>query len=100
MDPELCVAMGAAVQAGIIAGEPIDTILVDVAPHSLGISVVTEMAGMFLPNRFSMLIHRNSAIPVSKSEVYSTFRDHQDAVEIKVYQGENPTASENTLLCM
>ena len=98
MNPELCVAMGAAAQAGIIAGEPIDAILVDISPHSLGIEVVTRMAGMFIPDRFSTLIRRNTTIPSSKSEVYSTMVDNQEGVEIKVYQGENPTASENTLL--
>lgn len=98
MNPELCVAMGAAIQAGIIAGEPIDAILVDVAPHSLGISVASVMAGMLMTDRFSTLIRRNTTIPVSESDVYTTLHDNQDAVEIKVYQGEKPTASENTLL--
>ena len=98
MDPELCVTMGAAMQGGIIAGEPIDTILVDVTPHSMGISVATVMAGMLIDDRFSTLIRRNTTIPVSESNVYSTLHDNQDAVEIEVYQGEKPTASENTLL--
>ena len=98
MNPELCVAMGAAVQGGIIAGEDIDTILVDVAPHSLGLAVATIMGGMLIPDRFNTLIRRNTTIPTSKSEVYSTLRDNQEAVEIKVYQGEKPTASDNTLL--
>ena len=98
MDPELCVAMGAAAQAGIIAGEPIDAILVDVAPHSLGIAVARTMAGMLMSDRFSTLIRRNTTVPVSESEVYTTLYNNQDAVEIKVYQGEEPTASENTLL--
>ena len=98
MNPELCVAMGAAVQGGIIAGEDIDTILVDVSPHSLGLAVATIMGGMLIPDRFNTLIRRNTTIPTSKSEVYSTLRDNQEAVEIKVYQGEKPTASDNTLL--
>lgn len=98
MNPELCVAMGAAVQGAIIAGESIDTILVDVAPHSLGIAVATVMGGMLIPDRFSTLIRRNTNIPTSKSDVFSTIRDNQDAVEIEVYQGERPTASDNTLL--
>lgn len=98
MNPELCVAMGASVQGGIIAGDAINTILVDVAPHSLGIAVATIMGGMLIPDRFSTLIRRNTNIPTSKSEVYSTIRDNQEAVEIEVYQGERPTASDNTLL--
>lgn len=98
MNPELCVAMGAAVQAGIISGESIETILVDVAPHSLGVAASMGILGMLVPDRFSTIIHRNSTIPTSKSEVYTTSHDRQNAVEVEVYQGENPTASENILL--
>jgi len=98
MNPELCVAMGAAVQAGIISGESIETILVDVAPHSLGVAATMDILGMRVPDRFSTIIHRNSTIPTSKSEVYTTGYDRQKAVEVEVYQGENPTASENILL--
>ena len=98
MNPELCVAIGAAVQAGIISGESIETILVDVAPHSLGVAATMGIGGMLVPDRFSNIIHRNSAIPTSKSEVYTTGYDRQNAVEVEVYQGENPTASENILL--
>ncbi len=98
VDPELCVAMGAAVQAGIIGGEPIEAYLVDVAPHSLGIATVTHKFGILLKDQFSILIRRNTTIPTSKSEVYTTLVDNQEAVEIKVYQGESRTASENKLL--
>ena len=98
IDPELCVAMGAAVQAGIIDGEAIEAYLVDVTPHSLGIEVAEIRFGRLMPNRYSVLIRRNTVIPTSKSEVYTTFRDNQEAVSIKVYQGEKPVASENTLL--
>ncbi len=98
MNPELCVTMGAAVQAGIIAGEPIDAILVDVTPHSLGIAAATVMAGMLMDDRFSTIIRRNTTIPVSASEVYTTLHNGQDAVEIEVYQGEKSTASANTSL--
>ena len=98
IDPDLCVAMGAAIQAGIIGGEDIEACLVDVAPHSLGIETVTYKFGVLLQDHFSLLIRRNATIPTSKSEVYTTFTDNQKAVEIKVCQGESPTASENTLL--
>jgi len=98
IDPDLCVAMGAAVQAGIIEGEDIDKILVDVTSHSLGIEVAAYKFGMLLPDQYSVLIRRNSTIPCSKSEVYSTVFDNQDKVTIKVYQGENEIASENSLL--
>jgi len=98
VDPDLCVAMGAAVQAGIIGGEAIEAYLVDVAPHSLGIATVTTKFGVLLEDQFSRLIRRNTTIPTSKSEVFTTFVDNQEAVEIKVYQGESSTASKNTLL--
>lgn len=98
IDPDLCVAMGAAVQAGIIAGEDIDAILVDVAAHSLGIQTATYRFGMLIQDLYSVLIRRNSTIPTAKSEVYTTLYDNQDQVSIKVYQGENQIASENTLL--
>lgn len=98
INPELCVALGASVQAGIIAGEPIDAVLVDVAPHSLGLEVATWHLGTPLLDQYSVLIPRNSAIPTSRSEVYTTFDDAQEEVEIKVYQGENLLASQNTHL--
>ena len=98
IDPDLCVAMGAGVQAGLIAGEPIDAVLVDVTPHSLGIETAEWRMGMPIPDRYNVIIRRNTPIPVSKSEVYTTFSPDQETVEIKVYQGEEPTASHNTLL--
>jgi len=98
INPEEAVALGAGVQAGIIAGEPIDAILVDVTPHSLGIEVAEIRMGLIIPDRYSVLIHRNTTIPVTKEEVYSTLYPEQDTVEIKVYQGEKSLASDNTLL--
>ena len=98
IDPDLCVAMGASVQAGLIAGEPIDAVLVDVTPHSLGIETAEWQMGGPVPDRYSVIIRRNTPIPVSKSEVYTTLRPDQKIVEIKVYQGEEPIASHNTLL--
>ncbi len=98
IDPDLCVAMGAGAQAGLIAGEPIDAVLVDVTPHSLGIETAEWRMGMPIPDRYNVIIRRNTPIPVSKSEVYTTLSPDQEAVEVKVYQGEEPTASHNTLL--
>ena len=98
IDPELCVAMGASVQAGIIAGEPIDAILVDVTPYSLGIEAATWDMGSPMFDQYSVIIKHNTPIPVSKSEVYTTLSPNQDIVEIKVYQGEEPVASQNTFL--
>lgn len=99
IDPDAAVALGAAVQAGIIAGEPIEAILVDVAPLSLGIETARmTMTGRLEIDQFVPLIRRNATIPVQKSEVFSTLFPGQDAIHIKVYQGENPIASENVLL--
>jgi molecular chaperone DnaK len=98
IDPDLCVGMGASVQAGIIAGEPIDAVLVDVTPHSLGIEVAAWHLGTPIPDQYSVLIRRNTAVPVSKSEVYTTLTPDQESVAIKVYQGEEQIASHNTLL--
>lgn len=98
LNPEEVVALGAGVQAGIIAGKPIDAILVDVTPYSLGIEVAEIFMDRLVPDHYNVIIRRNTAIPVTKEEVYSTIYPDQDTVEIKVYQGESPVASENTLL--
>lgn len=96
--PSEAVALGAGVQAAIIAGQPIEAILVDVTPHSLGIEVAELTWRGWAYDRYSILIHRNTTIPVTKEEVYSTLRPDQDKVELKIYQGEEPIASKNTLL--
>jgi molecular chaperone DnaK len=82
--------MGAAVQAGIIAGEITDLILLDVTPLSLG---VETMGGLM-----TTIINRNASIPVKQSEVFSTGSDFQDTVEIHVLQGERPFAKDNKSL--
>lgn len=98
INPEEAVALGAGVQAAIVAGAPIDAILVDVTPYSLGIEVADIRMGRVIPDRYNVLIRRNTTIPVTREEVYSTLHPEQDTVEIKVYQGESEIASENTLL--
>ena len=98
IDPDLCVVVGAGAQAGLIAGEPIDAVLIDVTPHSLGVETAEWQMGRPIPDLYNVIIRRNTPIPVSKSEVYTTLSPDQEAVEIKVYQGEAPTASHNTLL--
>jgi molecular chaperone DnaK len=98
VNPDEAVALGAAVQAAIVAGEPIDAILVDVTPHSLGIEVAEWQFGELVTDRYSVIIQRNTTIPTSRSEVYSALHPGQTAIEIKVYQGELPVASRNTLL--
>lgn len=90
VNPDEVVAMGAAVQAGIIAGEITDLILLDVTPLSLG---VETMGGLM-----TTIINRNASIPVKQSEVFSTGADFQDTVEIHVLQGERPFAKDNKSL--
>ncbi len=99
IDPDAAVALGAAVQAGIIVGQEIDTILVDVTPLSLGIEAAEHsITGRLELDRFVPLVRRNTTIPVQRSEVFSTLYPGQDAIHIMVYQGEHPVASHNVLL--
>lgn len=95
VDPDLCVALGAAIQGAAIAGEEVSAVLVDVTPYSFGISVLGELDGDLYPYRFAPIIHKNTPIPVCRSEMFSTTFDDQDAVEINVFQGENQDAREN-----
>ncbi|MCX5919565.1 MAG: Hsp70 family protein, partial [Deltaproteobacteria bacterium] len=97
IDPDLCVALGAAVQSGLIAGEPLGHILLDVTAHSLGlktIDFIDEETGD--ADYFSVIIPRNTKVPVRKAEVYYTVRDFQEGVEVEVYQGESASCRENT----
>ncbi|MGB8702736.1 MAG: Hsp70 family protein [Thermosynechococcaceae cyanobacterium] len=98
IQPDLCVGLGAAIQAGVLSGESVEAILVDVVPHSLGIAVAMDTPMGLLPGLFSTVIPRNSVIPISRSEVYSTTYENQEVVEIEVFQGENAIARENVPL--
>jgi molecular chaperone DnaK len=99
LDPTYCVAMGAAIQAGIITGEEIDTILIDVNSHSLGIACMDiKPSGEPDYNYYSIIIHKNTAIPASMERTYYTSMENQKAVAIEVFQGENPDSRENTFL--
>ena len=98
IQPDLCVGLGAAIQAGVLSGEAVEAILVDVIPHSLGIAAAMSTPMGSVPGLFSIVIPRNSVIPVSRSQVYSTVTDNQETVEIEVFQGENMIARENVPL--
>jgi molecular chaperone DnaK len=90
VNPDEVVAIGAAIQAGVLAGEMKDVVLLDVTPLSLG---VETMGGVM-----TVLIPRNTTIPARKTEVFSTAEDNQTAVDVRVVQGERPMAADNMLL--
>ena len=95
VDPDLCVAMGAAIQAALIAGTRTRTVLVDVTPYTFGTSALGEFRGEEYDHCFIPLIRKNTPIPVSKSDVFFTVYDGQHTVEVTVYQGEDPDALNN-----
>jgi len=90
VNPDEVVAIGAAIQGGVLSGEVTDILLLDVTPLSLGVETLGE--------RMTVLIPRNTTIPVRKSETFTTAESGQTAVDIKVYQGERPMAPDNMLL--
>ena len=99
IDPDLCVALGAAVQAGMIAGEKVKSVLVDITPYTFGTSYLGELEdGSLYPFVFAPIIKKNTPLPASKSQVFYTMVDNQDKVEVRVYQGEDQDAEKNTLI--
>jgi molecular chaperone DnaK (HSP70) len=95
IDPDLCVAMGAAIQAEIIAGGATPTVLIDVTPYTFGTSTLAFLGDREYPFCFVPLIRRNTPIPASRSEVFYTVLDNQEKVEVTVFQGESPDALDN-----
>lgn len=98
LDPDLCVAMGAAIQGGVINGERIAGMLVDVTPYTFGTSAIAELDGERYPYCFIPIIRKNTPIPVTRSEAFFTSYDGQEAIDVRVYQGEDPDALNNTLI--
>ncbi len=98
IEPDLAVAMGAAVQGGLIAGVEVGAILVDITPHTLGIEAIGELHGLPSVHSFSPIIERNTPLPASRTEIYGTVSDEQDVAQICVYQGENDDTRYNTLV--
>jgi molecular chaperone DnaK (HSP70) len=94
ISPDLCVALGAAVQAGLIAGETAHAVLVDVSPYTFGTRALDDQA--LLPQVvYVPIIRKNTAIPTRKTEVFQTMVDDQESVNVVVYQGEEPDPEEN-----
>jgi len=84
INPDEAVALGAAVQAALIAGEPLDAILVDVTPHSLGIEVARWEFGRFVPDHYGIVVRRNTTLPARRAQVFSAlayYHDHKPEVD-------------------
>lgn len=96
VDPDQCVALGAAVQAAMEAGLDVETVLVDITPYTFGVRALGEEKGLPQPNLFVPLIPRNSKLPITKSEVFATLTPEQKAVQIDIYQGESSDTRDNT----
>ena len=97
INPDLIVALGASIAGAGIAGEKTKSILVDITAHSFG---VEALAMTYEGERllYSPIIHRNTPLPVSKSEIFATYHDNQTEVDVTVYEGEDPVPANNTLI--
>ena len=97
VDPDLCVATGAAIQGAMIGGHDVSAsaVLVDITPYTYGTSAIGELNGEMYPYKYVPIIHKNSSLPLTKTEVFYTVMDNQDAVEVRMFQGEEPDALNN-----
>jgi len=98
IDPDLCVALGAAIQAGREMGMDSSSVLLDITPYTFGTSAIGYIDGVYSITQFVPLIRRNSKLPAGKSEAFYTAVDNQEEVEITVYQGEKSNALDNVLI--
>ncbi|WP_298836677.1 Hsp70 family protein [Clostridium sp.] len=101
VDPDLAVVMGAAIQSAILSDElsaQTEILITDVCPYTLGVEILDDFNGMPIPDGYSILINRNTTIPVAKEHVYYTAEDGQTEVDIKIYQGDYKKASMNNFL--
>ena len=98
VNPDLCVAMGAAIQGGLIAGIDVGPVLVDITPHTLGIQALGEIGGRVTSDCFVRLIHRNSPLPTGRSKMFGTVVNGQQLARIAVFQGEDDDVRHNQLV--
>lgn len=98
INPEYAVLYGAAIQAARLAGQQVDRILVDVTPFSFGTSCLGFLHGVPSADCYEIVIHRNTPLPTRQTEVFCTSVDYQAAVDVKVFQGEDPDARRNLFL--
>ena len=96
--PDLCVALGAGVLASRLAGREIDRVLVDVSPYSFGVSFLGERGGVPYPHCYKPIIHRNTPLPLTRTERFYTTHRFQTAVDVQVYQGDDEDALKNILV--
>jgi len=95
VDADLCVTMGAAIQAAMINGQQVDKVLVDVTPYTYGASAIGVLRGESYPFTYEPIIHKNSVLPSCKAEAFVTNQDGQEFVDITIYQGEDFDALNN-----
>ena len=96
IDPDRCVALGAAIQAGMEAGLDVHSVLVDVTPYTFGTGAIGHVDGMYTRHKYVPIIRRNSKLPITKSELFYTEFPNQRAVRFRIYQGEDPDVRNNT----
>ena len=96
VDPDRCVALGAAIQAGMEAGEEVGSVLVDITPYTFGIRTRGDLDGLLSFHHYTPIIPRNSKLPVTKSDVFFSITPDQESVQVEVFQGEDPDTRNNT----